>query len=56
MPPAGRLWSVLGALARSKAISTDVLSGHCEVAERFGARLGFDPRIVRIIERRPCAW
>jgi HD-GYP domain-containing protein (c-di-GMP phosphodiesterase class II) len=56
MPPASRLWSVLGALARSKAVSADVLNGHCEVAERFGARLGFDARIVRNLGQLYARW
>jgi len=56
LPQAARLWSGLGALARSKAVSTDVLSGHCEVAERFGTRLGFDPRIVRNLGQLYARW
>lgn len=55
-PPVGRLWSVLAALARSKAVSSGVLNGHCEVAERFGARLGFEPRIVRNLGQLYARW
>lgn len=55
-PPVGRLWGVLAALARSKAVSSDVLNGHCEVAERFGARLGFEPRIVRNLGQLYARW
>jgi HD-GYP domain-containing protein (c-di-GMP phosphodiesterase class II) len=56
MPSVARLWSVLAALARSRAVSSDVLNGHCEVAERFGARLGFEPRIVRNLGQLYARW
>lgn len=51
-----RLWRIVGALARSKAVSTDVLNGHCEVAERFGTRLGFKSRIVRNLGQLYARW
>lgn len=51
-----RLWRIVGALAQSKAVSTEVLTGHCEVAERFGTRLGFQPRIVRNLGQLYARW
>jgi len=55
-PPVRRWLNVLGTLARSKAVSGDVLTGHCEVAERFGTRLGFAPRIVRNLGQLYARW
>lgn len=55
-PPVGRLWGALRALLTSKAIGRDVLNGHCEVAERFGTRLGFEPRVVRNLGQLYARW
>lgn len=55
-PMPQRLWRVVSALAQSRAVSTDVLTGHCEVAERFGTRLGFKPRIVRNLGQLYARW
>ncbi|TKW80076.1 MAG: HD domain-containing protein, partial [Bradyrhizobium icense] len=55
-PPLRRWLNVLGTLARSKAVSGDVLSGHCEVAERFGTRLGFAPHVVRNLGQLYARW
>ncbi|WP_186294022.1 HD domain-containing phosphohydrolase [Bradyrhizobium guangdongense] len=55
-PMPQRLWRIVGSLAQSKAVSTDVLTGHCEVAERFGTRLGFKPRIVRNLGQLYARW
>ena len=55
-PPLRRWLNVLGALARSKAVSGDVLAGHCEVAERFGTRLGFAPHVVRNLGQLYARW
>jgi HD-GYP domain-containing protein (c-di-GMP phosphodiesterase class II) len=55
-PPVRRWLNVLGALARSKAVSGGVLTGHCEVAERFGTRLGFSSHIVRNLGQLYARW
>jgi HD-GYP domain-containing protein (c-di-GMP phosphodiesterase class II) len=55
-PPLQRLLGILGALASSKAVSSGVLDGHCEVAERFGTRLGFAPHIVRNLGQLYARW
>lgn len=55
-PPMRRWLNVLGTLSRSKAVSGDVLTGHCEVAERFGTRLGFAPHIVRNLGQLYARW
>lgn len=51
-----RLAAVLKALTTSRTVSNDVFSGHCEVAERLGARLGFHPRIVRNLGQLYARW
>ena len=51
-----RLWRIVASLAQSKAVSTAVLNAHCEVAERFGTRLGFAPRVVRNLGQLYARW
>lgn len=55
-PPIRRWLNVLATLARSKSVSVGVLTGHCEVAERFGTRLGFAPHIVRNLGQLYARW
>jgi HD-GYP domain-containing protein (c-di-GMP phosphodiesterase class II) len=46
-PLYGMLAAVVKGLAVSRSTSVSILAGHCEVAERIAARLGFDTAVVR---------
>jgi HD-GYP domain-containing protein (c-di-GMP phosphodiesterase class II) len=46
-PPLDLAWALMRGLATSQAVAAANIAGHCEVAERLAARLGFDSGVIR---------
>lgn len=55
-PPIALVWGVLSGLARSKRETVAGFQAHCETAQRFAARLGFDEVIVQQLGQFPERW
>lgn len=50
------VWGVLRGLARSRSVTVAGFQAHCETAERFASRLGFDDATVRNLGQFPERW
>ncbi len=50
------IWGVMKGLALSKSVTVSGFRAHCETAERFARRLGFDDVTVRSIGQFPERW
>ncbi|MBG1232559.1 HD domain-containing phosphohydrolase [Aestuariivirga litoralis] len=55
-PPLAAFLQVLKGLAASKPESERILSGHCEVAQRLGKRLGFDDEACAALGQLYARW
>lgn len=55
-PLGAMVWGVLKGLATSKSETVAGFRAHCETAERFARRFGFDDEIVRQLGQFPERW
>jgi HD-GYP domain-containing protein (c-di-GMP phosphodiesterase class II) len=55
-PLGAMIWGVLKGLAASKSLTVSGFEAHCETAERFARRFGFDDAIVRNLGQFPERW
>jgi len=55
-PLGAMVWGVLKGLARAKSETMAGFRAHCETAERFARRFGFDGEIVRQLGQFPERW
>jgi HD-GYP domain-containing protein (c-di-GMP phosphodiesterase class II) len=54
--PLAMIAAIASGLASSKTVATEVVGGHCEVAERLAVRLGFNADVVTAVGQSEERW